>query len=385
MEKFTNDDLAALVQKDDFPSISLYMTIDQAGPAKRQNPIRYKTLLKSVEQQLLDLGLRMEDTQALLDPARRLVDDISLWRHLESGLVIFISPTVFRYYQVPLALREHALVGDRFYLLPLFPLVNYDGQFYVLALSREAARLLRCDRQSVIKVHPSKMPKSLVDILQYYEREKQLQFHTRSNQFQRTRGGERQAMIYGHGTGTEEYKEKIGEYFQQVSRELTEYLAGTQAPLVLAGSAANQGIFREVSRYPYLMENGIDNNPDHIEDEALHRQAWPIVAPHFSRRLEMARTLYGNATGTGLSSDNLHDIIPAADNGQIAELLVNDSVHQWGVYNASEPEVLLHQDPQPGDQELLNLAASLAYLNGGTVQIDDMLPLDTPAAAILRY
>ncbi len=47
----------------------------------------------------------------------------------------------------------------------------------------------------------------------------------------------------------------------------------------------------------------------------------------------------------------------------------------------------IHSEPQPGDEDLMDLAALHTLLNGGTVYavMPEQVPGDTAVAAILRY
>jgi hypothetical protein len=47
----------------------------------------------------------------------------------------------------------------------------------------------------------------------------------------------------------------------------------------------------------------------------------------------------------------------------------------------------VHQDPEPGDEDLLDLAAIQSILNGGTVYAvePEQVPDHAPLAAVFRY
>lgn len=387
MDRLNRTDFNNLAQTEELPAVSIYLATEQSGAATRQNPIRYKTLLKNAQEQLLARGLRDDDVDAVLEPARRLVNDQDLWQHADTGLAVFISPTTLATYRLPVDFREFAFAGERFYLTPLFPLFTYDGTFYVLAVSRDSARVIKCSRQSAEEVKPEHMPRSLADVLQRYEREKQLSFHTRTNQRLRSSGGERQAMFFGQGAGAEEVKEKVTEYLQQVSKGMRDYLAGNQAPVVLAAGASTQGAYREVDRSPNLLDQGIETDVDDVSPEDLQQQAWPLVQPIMERPLQRALSIYGNARSTGLVVSDPQQVIPAAVAGRVGEVFVDIRAEKWGEYDPVNHTATIHESRLPADDELLNFAATHVHLTGGLVHAvpTDIMPDRSPIAAIFRY
>jgi hypothetical protein len=59
----------------------------------------------------------------------------------------------------------------------------------------------------------------------------------------------------------------------------------------------------------------------------------------------------------------------------------------WGRHNSDNLTIQVHQEHQPEDEDLLNLAAVQTFLNGGTVYAveTEKVPDGNPVAAILRY
>src|SRR4051794_1801229 len=109
MSLLSRDEIQTLTQTSGGPCVSIFMPTLRTGDTQ-QNPIRFKNLLRSAEERLAGWGLRNGDSDSLLDPARRLVDDRLFWEHQEDGLALFRSPGVFKTYRLPLALRELSVV-----------------------------------------------------------------------------------------------------------------------------------------------------------------------------------------------------------------------------------------------------------------------------------
>ncbi|MDK3156606.1 hypothetical protein QPK87_08445 [Kamptonema cortianum] len=199
------DQLANLTQTEE-PSISIYLPTERRSKETRQNPIRFKNLIRQAEEQLIEQGLKTQEAHQLLQAAHEL-DTYDFWQHQSDGLAIFISPSLFRYYRLPLDFEELAVVSDRFHLKPLLSLFTGDGQFYLLALSQNQVRLFQGSRFSISEVELENVPQGIAEALRYDDPEQQLQFHTRT-QPARAEGdsrsdpyGNRAAIFHGQGGG----------------------------------------------------------------------------------------------------------------------------------------------------------------------------------------
>lgn len=95
------DELKSLVENPQEPCVSLYMPMQKAGPEVRQNPIRFKNLIREAEARLDAMGFGDAEAVDFLSPAKEL-DTAEFWENQDQGLVIFVSPNVFRYYQLPM-------------------------------------------------------------------------------------------------------------------------------------------------------------------------------------------------------------------------------------------------------------------------------------------
>jgi hypothetical protein len=385
MDILNKDDLKRLSEKRDGCHVSIFMPTHQVGQETQQGPIRLKNLLREAEEHLEAVGLRAPEARARLRPASRLVQDGLFWQRQSDGLAIFVSSEVFRHYRLPLDFAELVVVTDRFHVKPLLPLLSGDGRFFVLALSQDEVRLLLGSRYSVGEVDLEGVPGSLAQALRFDDPERRLQFHTASG----PSGGKgsRPAMFYGQGAPSGDQKSDILRYFQKLDTGIQALLAGEQAPLVLAGVDYLLPLYREANTYPHLIGEGIEGNPDNLSAQELHRQAWPVVGPCFLEEREMAAKRLRQLADTGGVSDNLAEIVPAAYHGRIDILFIATGLQRWGTFDPAKNKVRLHQDPEPGDQDLADFAAVQVLLHGGSVYAVEakQMPVGASLAALLRY
>jgi hypothetical protein len=90
---------------------------------------------------------------------------------------------------------------------------------------------------------------------------------------------------------------------------------------------------------------------------------------------------YRQLAGTGRTSNDPAEVVRAAYGGQVAILFVARDREQPGTYDASRGEVEVHEEPRPGDEDLLNFAAIHTLLHAGTVFV--VQPDDVPGGGLL--
>ncbi|HYA15732.1 MAG TPA: hypothetical protein VEF33_15460 [Syntrophales bacterium] len=382
MKSISKDDLKFLMNKQKGPCISLFMPTHRAGAEIQQNQIRLRNLLREAEEKLLASGLRPAETRILLENASGLLGNVIFWRQQSDGLAIFLSAAVFRYYCLPISFDELIVVSDRFHVKPLLPVLSGDGRFYILTLSQKGSRLYEGTKQSIMEIELETIPKSLAEALQYDDLEKQIRFHRGS-----ARSGERGSMLSGGGAELDDAKDNLLKYFRLIDRGLHDLLKDERIPLVLAGVDYLFPIYREANTYPHLMDEGVTGNPKGISAEHLHSQALEIVRPYFQKAENDAIAQYRQSSGTGLTSNDVKDIVQAAYHGRVALLFIAIGHQQWGVFDQECNEVILHDKMAPGCEGLLDFSAIQTFLNGGDVFSlpREKMPDNTPIAAVFRY
>lgn len=381
MDPLSHSDLLLLLEAQGGPRVSLFT--HTVPSATNGNQIRLKNLLREAEEKLVAQGSKPEAARELLRPARDFAADGDWWRVPADGLALFVSEDNLLTYRLPYAPGDLAVVGDRYHIKPLLPMVTSDGHFHVLALSQNEVRLFRGTRMGLTQMQAEGLPQNLAEIMARYTVQDEVHFH------QGPAGGPRGRLpIFtgGHGGAAEDPKTQIREYFREVNRGLREFLGAHNAPLVLAGVDYLLPLYREVNTYPRLVEGGVIGNPEEVSLEDLHRQAWALVQPIFEQAQRQAREQYELAAGKGQGVHLIEEAVPAAHAGRLATLLVPLDSQLWGWYDPESGEVKLHEEAQPGDVDLLDYAAIETLAHGGQVfaVTAEELPAK-PLAGILRY
>ncbi len=382
MDRITTDDLKRLTETRNGPCISIFMPASRIDPV--ENRIRYKNLFRETEKMVAGLGEGV-NVQEHMAPARKLLDDDIFWQYQGDGLVLFSREGNLVTYRLPVSFDALTVVSDRFHIKPLIQFVTSDLRFYLLALSQGKVRLFDCTIQSIEKAEQKGMPQSLQEALKYDDPERQLQFHTETQAW----GGRRTAMFHGHGVGIDDSKDRIFRFFQELDRWIRVYanMHDNRSPLVLAGVDYLLPIYRETNSYPHLIEGGVTGNPEEIEEKELHRKAWELLEPHLKKDRDDAAARYRDLAGTGKTSDDLKEILPAAAYGRVDTLFVAKGVQRWGSFDPIGGNLEIHETQKPGDEDLLDLAALQAFTKGGRVYVEERenIPADSDAAALFRF
>jgi hypothetical protein len=382
MDTITTEELKTFLTRPPGWHVSLFMPTHRAGRKTEQDPIRFRNLLREAEERLLSKGLRSPDVREMLKPAQRLGQEPRFWRNQSHGLAVFLTGEEFHFYRLPLPFEELVVISQVFHLKPLLPFFASDGHFYALTLSQNRVRLLEGTRHTVDEIDLESMPESMAEALQYDRFERQLQSHSDTS----SGTGSRSTMFHGHGVG-DRPKGRILRWFRVIDRELPNLLTGKQSPLVLAGVEYLFPLYKQANTYPHLLEEGIAGSPDELTPEELHARAWPLVQPTFMEAREEAAARYSQLVGTGQTTADVREAVLAAHRGRIDTLFVALGIQLWGKFDPSTVTIHVHEDPEPGDEDLLDRAAIQTILKGGTVYAVEpgQVPDDASLAAVFRY
>lgn len=380
MKNLTLDQIKELAQQSASPSISIFLPTHRAGRETQQDPIRLKNLLRDAEKQLLDGGMRPREANSLLQSAQALLDDVNFWNHQHDGLAVFMAADDFHYYPLPFSVEELLVIAQSYYVKPVLPLFTNNGHYYILAISQNEVRLFDGTRYGVSQIAlPDGIPANMEEALRLDDPQKTLQMHPGGG------GG----MFHGQGPGDEQQKVWIEQYLNLVDASLKEIFREQNAPLVLAGVDYLLPMYRKVSGYQNVMEEGITGNPEHLRPEELQEQAWRIVETYFQQETKKTVEQYQQLAGTDKATDNVEEIVAAAFNGRVDKLIVSVEHQIWGAFNPKDGKVTRSSNGQSKKHNLalLDFTAMNTLQNGGTVCAlpQDDMPTDSPIAAVFRY
>lgn len=366
------------------PLVSLVLPTHRTGKEIRQDPIRLKNLLNEAEDQVRAGPWDRADPAPLLAAARDLLPEQDFWNHQLDSLALYLGPGGMRTFRLPVRHDELCLAADHFHVKPLLPLSGEEDRFLVLALSQGRVRLFKANRVQIEELDLGPIPASLEDALGRETDQPSLQYRTQVSGA--PAAGRGAAAFHGHGKGDDDREVDRDRFLEAVERGLRERLSDRRRPLVLAAVEELAARFRQISRYPTITPETLEGNPDRLEGEALHRGAWPIVAPLFAAPFRRDLERFAQADGTGLASADLEQIATAVGIGRVETLFVAADRQRWGRL-AEEGRLELPGERRPGDGDVLDRLAVRALASGARVYARPAaeLPGGRVAAAIFRY
>jgi len=367
----------------EWPCISILQPVQALTSRSTQKPVRLKKAIQSVEQILTDRNVDPAARRDLLEPLYELEEQEGTEGRPGKGFVLFRSRKVFRHFYVSTPLEEFVTVADHFYILPLLPLAGSEKIFYILCLSQKHIRLIRCSGGVAVEVAlPQSIPRTLDEAMQTARPD-----HMLDN---RAWGGPSLGSMKGVMFGTSADREAKDEYllhfYKEVDKGVNDLLKNEEPAVVLAGVDYELALYHRVSSYPNLAPGGVRGAPDSFKGDELQRRAQQVAEWNFAAPLEDALQAY-EKLGPERRSDNWRDVVKAAYQGRIAHLFLTAGVKHVGVFDKSSQAVEQHEQPLPGDEDLVNAAAVETLLHGGLVDIvpPERAPEGAPISALLRY
>ncbi|MCC6612357.1 MAG: hypothetical protein IT320_02705 [Anaerolineae bacterium] len=369
IDALTPERLARLVNVHGALCLSLYMPTVRSGDQTRQNPIRYKNLCKRAA----DMLAERQTPGAVVDALTARLGELDggdprFWEHQSDGLAVFVSEDDFDSLRLPQTFAECVCIGATFDVLSLLPALRLNARFALLNLDLNRVRLYTGSALSLDVIDLPDVAESLRDHLGSIEHERQLRMHSV--------GGDGGSVVFhGHGPDDRTRKDEMREFFRLLDAALCRALAAEHLPLVLAGTPANRGLYREVSRYPHLMGAGIEIDREADDPGSLHARALPVARALAESEVQaaLARMQTGARRVTGIEA-----VLPAAQAGRIDTLFVPEDLRIPGRFDADQG--ILHGEGDGDD--LLNQAVVFTLVQGG--QVYSVAPSASPAA-LLRY
>jgi release factor family 3 len=367
------------------PCITIYTPTETAPNTTQLEFRRLKSAIQRVDQELRQLNVPESRIREFTGPMQSIDSEGASWGGESGTLVIFRSPDVFRVFQVAGKVDETVVVGDSFYVFPLIHALQRASQiFYLLALSQNRVRLLRCtDRSSEEVDFPPNTPRSLQEWL-----------NTRMPNAapERGEGGVREANEpIGSFTSTQDRDNKdehVANFFRVIEKVVFDKLRDERYPLVLCGVDHMRAMYKSISQtggsnYRLLLDEGVSGSPESLKGPEMHARALKAAQEFFSRPARKALELWHKVAGTERALAKLPEIVKAAYEGRIAHLFAAADARTMGAFDRDRMEMV----SQGRQQDVVNASALQTLAFGGDVFIlkREDLPAGGQLAAITRY
>jgi len=383
MKLITHDFLASLPVNHSVPCLSLYQPTHRHHPGNQEDPIRFRNLVKQLDQSLQN-RFTTSEIRTFLEPFEALSRDQEFWNHSMDGLAVFGAPGFFQVFGLQRTIRELAVAADSFHTKPLLSFMQSTDRFQVLALNLHEIKLFEGNRDALdeIALAPG-VPRTLTEALG----EELTEPHQTVASYGGTGAG-RVAMHHGHGDKKDEMDKDAERFFRMVDRAIFQsHSQPSGLPLILAALPDHQGHFRKYSQNTFLLDEGIIVHPDALPMTEFRERAWHIFQPQYQAGLAELANEFAVAKSKGLGQDEVKQVAEAAAGGRIAILLLEANRQISGRINGATGEVELRDLSDPDVDDLLDDLGELVVKSGGRVVVipADRMPTTTGVAATCRF
>ncbi|HNR14304.1 MAG TPA: hypothetical protein PLG17_06510 [Thermodesulfobacteriota bacterium] len=382
MNSLSNDYPAGLLNAHEPPCLSLYQLTHRGYPENQQDPIRFRNLVKAMEESLRIKYPRRE-IQPLLKPFHNLVNDPAFWRHTLDGLAVLRAPDLFRIYRLQRPVAELIVVADSFHTKPLMRIFQSADRFQILGLDRQEIHLYEGNRDVIDEIELAQdVPRTITEALG----EELTEPHQTVASYGTGVGGP--AMHHGHGSKKDEIDVDEERFFRAVDRAVLEHHSQPSGlPLILAALPEYHTPFRTISQNPFLLPEGIHSHPNALSRDALRERVWRVIEPCYLARLAGLIEEFGEAKAKGLGDDDLVRVAKAAVIGRVAKIMIEAERKIPGRIVDETGRIEFNELSMPDVDDLLDDVGELALRMGGHVVIvpAERMPTHTGLAAIYRF
>lgn len=397
LTKVVAEELPGVMTKEEFKDLANYtaaccVTIllhtHAAGVEVNEHydSINVKNQLQEANRRLTEMGHIESFIKPLLEPGFDLIRIDEFWNTLSPGFAMFIAPGFFKYIKMPVEpIEELIVIEPTFYVTPLLPVMMCKDYFYLLVISKKCAKLFRADSWGM-KIVQVELPQS-IDEVKRHSGSDATTFRAGSSG-SRASGASQEGSYHGTGGGNPDGKDNLLVYFEAVDDILWEKVLNKEnVPLLLAGVEYEIPIYRNACNYRNVWPQALTGSREHQSTATLYQDAKAMMKPYFKQKVTKALALYMNNSTNGKTSSIAADVIPAAYYSQVSHLFVTKGEHIWGLFDEAANELVFHDTPGEGGEDLVDNAVVKTLTNGGEVFLleKEEMPAETQMAAIMRF
>lgn len=279
------------------------------------------------------------------------------WSLRARTLALFATPTLSMEFRLANELPTRTYVEERARVAPLLRSVSLPQSAFVLAIAHGSVRLLELGPETAAgEIGVPGLPRDAASAA------------GKASIADRSPKGRIQ--------GSEGTKLRLRQYARTVDRTIAPVLAGSGAPLIIAGTEPIVSIFRSVCSYGDLCDETISGSPERLTDAELESSARAVLDNLNLRRVRAVADLLSERRGSDRTTEDAAVAAIAAERGAVEtltfdlELALNDHPSAAAV-GAEELESLLRSAWSTGAQIMAlrsnempggaSVAASLRY------------------------
>lgn len=362
------------------PFISLYQPTHRYRPENKQDLIRYKNLVRTIEESLRQKYPKRE-IETIMAPFYALAKDKMFWNNTYDGLAILANKKQCVIYKLQRPVRELAVVADSFHIKPLIRIFQSADRYHVLGLNRKEFALYEGNRYGFeeVQFEPG-TPQTIEEVL---EKE-----YEKAPITPGVYGDPGAPVPHSYDEKRDKIKKDTEKFFRFIDRFVFEnYSRTTGLPLMIVGLPEYHTLFKNISRNPFLIEEGVKIAYDALTIDQLREKVWEAIEPRYLRKTKELVEKFEMAKAKGLGSDDLVKIARAAFENNIDTVLIEEDRIIPGKIDPLSGKLERGDLIDPDVDDILDDLGEMAFKKGSQVVVlpKERMPSDTGAAAIFKY
>jgi hypothetical protein len=360
------------------PCLSVYLSLTTAPGAQgaKTNSLHWKEVLGELQGKIDQWGAEGRELLESVSDFDSLIDGVEL---KGKSIAVFRSKDIFQIAFLQEETASRAEMGPQFYIRPLLPELVKHKLFYILALSQNDVRMLRC---TLTSSEPVPLIGNVKTNFDDYQDMQKPDHNDKNRASPGPSSGSSVGIMQGTSTDAEARDEYLTHFYKQIGLGVFEALRGKNEPVVPVGVDYELALYRRVNSYPHLTEEGVHGAPNGLKAGEMHARAIEVLAKEYENKLDKVLAEYDHKVGGG-ASNRLKDVVKAAHDGRVLTLIVSDSLAPTGTFDEATDQA----SGGAGDQDLVNDAAVQTILHAGNVFVapNKKMPNGAPMAAVFRY
>lgn len=410
-------DLDPIMYRDNQPPyVSIYLPIvhnDRAGGQSDYDRIEFKDLKKQAE---LDLARDFQPDQwrgihDRLDFLEKHADP-GVWQQAWKGgshsIGYLVSNTEIFVYKLDQPVKPISIVGQKFYLKPLFD--NYENtmNYYILALSNDRYAVIKGDEDGLMRLP---YPENVDGVMSTEGQTDEFQFDTydRNPGMEGEEGQVKESgsldfiTLEGHlnpyhgWKSRNDVRQDEGEkWFRYVNQVVNDSIKKHDpTPVILCTLPEHVSEWQKACTIHDMMPEVIKKNPDQLDARTLLQDAVAIMRDFQAKKQQEYVEQFEYDASKGKGSTDAEEVGKAIFDDRVATLLVKKGKHLAGTYDKATgavkqdlaKDLLDDMRLDPASPDLIDALAQAALDHGGRVIIleAEQMPKGADVAAIYRY
>lgn len=280
-------------------AVTLVLRTYRTHPENTKDSIKLKNMASEARQRI-ENEYDAATAKKLGDKLDKLIEEIDINYNLE-GLVLFVDADHAEYVRVPIELNDRISIDSTFTTRSLFRALNLETRYYLLALSKDKARLLRATGDNLEEeitgdfpiinesLHPRTRAEGAID-----ERVSNLQL----------------------------------EFFNRIDKRVNHIHKQDPLPIYIAADEMSYGQYLKMADRPNTIYGMVAlENKDGKASNSI-KEVWPAIREQTKARNLSRKTELGKAVSSGKVLSDYSEIWQAVEEGRGQTLFVQEGLFQ---------------------------------------------------------